>query len=117
MDSLVLTVADLRGRAINDWVQDVQLSFAYKRGPPMIVNLEAGLVVPKALFKYQLHQAIVEGSANGGVRWWCERAHFPSGDDRKHGFDISVRFMCRHGRKGYKKSKKKMLCYRNHWNF
>ena len=68
MDSgLVLTVADLRSRAIVDWEQDVQLSFAYKRGPPMIVNLEPGLVVPKALFKYQLHQAIVEGSANGGL--------------------------------------------------
>jgi hypothetical protein len=69
----------------------------------MIVKLVPDVTVPKAVFKYQLHQAIVEGSANGGVRWWCERAAFPSGDDRKHGFDISVRFMCRHGRKQYKK--------------
>jgi hypothetical protein len=73
MDSgLVLTVADLRGRAIVDWEQDVELSFAYKRSPPMIVKLVPDLVVPKAVFKYQLHQAFVEGTANGGVRWWCD---------------------------------------------
>jgi hypothetical protein len=100
---LVLTLADLRGRAIVDWEQDVELSFAYRRGPPMIVKLEPGLVVPKVLFKYQLHQALVDGSANGGVRWWCERAHFSVGDQRKAGFDVSVRFMCRHGRSQYKK--------------
>jgi hypothetical protein len=99
MDSgLIVTVADLRGRAIVDWEQDLQLSFAYRRGPPMIVNVVPDLVVPKAVFKYQLHQAIVEGSANGGVRWWCQRVA-----RGERGFDISVRFMCRHGRKQYKK--------------
>ena len=68
MDSgLIVTVADLRGRAIVDWEQHLQLSFAYRRGPPMIVNVVPDLVVPKAVFKYQLHQAIVEGSANGGL--------------------------------------------------
>jgi hypothetical protein len=104
MDSgLVLTLADLRVHAIVDWEQDVELSFAYKRGPPMIVKLVPGLVVPKVLFKYQLHQALVEGSANGGIRWWCERAHFSFGDQRKAGFDVSVRFVCRHGRSQYKK--------------
>ena len=99
MDSgLIVTVADLRDRAIVDWEQGLQLSFAYRRGPPMIVNVVPDLVVPKAVFKYQLHQAIVEGSANGGVRWWCERVA-----RGERGFDISVRFMCRHGRKQYKK--------------
>jgi hypothetical protein len=105
MDSsgLLLTVADLRGRAIVDWEQDVHLSFAYKRGPPMIVKLVPDVTVPKAVFKYQLHQALVEGTANGGVRWWCERSHFSVGQQRQAGFDISVRFMCRHGRSQYKK--------------
>jgi hypothetical protein len=104
MDSgLVLTIADLRARAIVDWEQDVHLSFAYKRGPPMIVKLAPDVLVPKAVFKYQLHQALVEGSADGGVRWWCQRVAFSSGEDRKHGFDFSVRFMCRHGRLRYKK--------------
>ena len=103
MDSLVLTVADLRGRAIVDWEQDVELSFAYKRSPPMIVKLVPDLVVPKAVFKYQLHQAFVEGTANGGVRWWCEKVAFSSAMERQTGVDTSVRFMCRHGRKDYKK--------------
>ena len=60
MDSgLVLTIADLRARAIVDWEQYVHLSFAYKRGPPMIVKLAPDVLVPKAVFKYQLHQALV----------------------------------------------------------
>ncbi len=85
--ALVLTVADLRGRVIVDWEQDVQLSFAYKRSPSMIVKLVPNLVLPKAVFKYQLHQADVEGTANGGVRWWCEKVAFSSAMERQTGFD------------------------------
>ena len=31
----VLTVADLRGRAITNWVQDVKLHVPFERSPPM----------------------------------------------------------------------------------
>ena len=104
MDSgLMLSVADLRSQAIVDWEQDVHLSFHYKRAAPMKIKVEPELVVPKAVFKYELHQALVEGTSNGGVRWWCDKVDFPSGREREHPFDISIRFMCRHGRKQYQK--------------
>ena len=105
MDSgLMLSVADLRSQAIVDWEQDVHLSFHYKRAAPMKIKVEPELVVPKAVFKYELHQALVEGTSNGGVRWWCDKVDFPSGREREHPFDISIRFMCRHGRKCYRSS-------------
>ncbi len=64
MDSgLMLSVADLRSQAIVDWEQDVHLSFQYKRAAPMKIKVEPELVVPKAVFKYELHQALVEGTS------------------------------------------------------
>ena len=104
MDSApILTVADLRGRAIVDWEQEVHLTFPYRRGAPITIQLALDVVIPKACFKYQLQQAVVEGTANGGVRWWSERVAVPHGQARQHGHDISVRFMCRHGRTQYRK--------------
>ena len=101
--SPVLTVADLRGQSNTNWRQDVELSFPFRRGPPLKVQVTPDLVMPKALFKYQLQQAVFEGTANGGVRWWCEKVSYPSGKQRQAGFDISIRFKCRHGRADYRK--------------
>jgi hypothetical protein len=104
MQSLpVLTIADLRGQSITDWEQQVTMSIPFGHGDPIKVVLAPGLVVPRTMFKYQLQQAIYEGSANGGVRWWCKRVALPSGAVRQAKFDISVRFECPHARVKYKK--------------
>ena len=78
--SPVLTVADLRAQSSTNWRQDVELSFPFRRGPPLKAQMTPGLVIPKSLFKFQLQQAVFEGTAIGGVR-----------------------FMCRHGRVKYRK--------------
>jgi hypothetical protein len=67
----VLTVADLRGRAISNWVQDVTLHVPFQRSPHMQeVQLNAQIVLPGVLFEYQLSRAVYEGTAAGGVKWW-----------------------------------------------
>jgi hypothetical protein len=98
-----LTVADLRSRAITNWVQNVMLHVPFQRGPPMEVHLNGGTVLPKVLFEYQLSKAVYQGTAAGGVRWWFKQREAPTGASRQHGFDISVRYDCRHGRRQYKK--------------
>ena len=63
MQSLpVLTIADLRGHSITDWEQEVTMSIPFGRGDPIKVLIAPGLVVPRTMFKYQLQQAIYEGS-------------------------------------------------------
>ena len=99
----VLTVADLRGRAITNWVQDVKLHVPFERSPPMEVELNEETVLLGVLFEYQLSRAVCQGSAAGGVKWWFEERRVPEGSSRVHGFDVSIRYMCRHGRKKYKK--------------
>ena len=99
----VLTIADLRQASNTNWCQDVELSFAFRRGEPLKVLLAPGLVLPKALFKFQLQQAVFEGTCNTGVRWWCQQVAFPVGTERKSSFDMSVRFCCRHARHAYRK--------------
>jgi hypothetical protein len=66
----VLTVADLRGRAITNWVQDVKLHVPFERSPPMEVELNEETVLPGVLFQYQLSRAVYQGTAAGGVKWW-----------------------------------------------
>jgi len=108
MQSLpVLTIADLRGHSITDWEQEVTMSIPFGRGDPIKVVIAPGLVVPRTMFKYQLQQAIYEGSANGGVRWWCKKVSEPCGTVRQAKFDISVRFECPHARVKYKKQSSK----------
>ena len=58
----VLTIADLRQQSNTNWCQDVELSFAFRRGEPLKVLMIPGLTLPKALFKYQLQQAVFEGT-------------------------------------------------------
>ena len=99
----VLTIADLRQASNTTWCQDVELSIAFRRGEPLKVRLEPDLVLPKALFKFQLQQAVFEGTCYTGVRWWCEKVAFPEGTERKSSFDMSVRFSCRHARHAYRK--------------
>jgi hypothetical protein len=99
----VLTIADLRQASNTTWCQDVELSIAFRRGEPLKVLLVPDLVLPKALFKFQLQQAVFEGTCNTGVRWWCEKVAFPEGTERKSSFDMSVRFSCRHARHAYRK--------------
>ena len=99
----LLTVAALRVQSVTNWVQHVQLSVPFQRGPPMEVQLTEGTLLPKALFEYQLSRAVCQGSAAGGVKWWFEERRVPEGSSRVHGFDVSIRYMCRHGRKKYKK--------------
>ena len=99
MQSLpVLTIADLRGQSITDWEQEVTMSIPFGRGNPLKVVIAPDLVLPKTIFMYQLQQAVYEGSANGGVRWWCKRVAEPSGTVRQAKFDVSVRFECPHAR-------------------
>lgn len=109
----VLTVADVRGQCITDWEQEVTLSIPFGRGPPLQTVLAPGSVVPKTIFKYQLQHAVYEGSANGGVRWWCKSVEEPCGQLRQAKFDISVRFECPHARVGYKKQETKNSRKRN----
>jgi hypothetical protein len=99
----VLTIADLRQQSNTNWCQDVELSFAFRRGEPLKVLMIPGLTLPKALFKYQLQQAVFEGTSITGVRWWCDKVFFPVGTERKASFDMSVRFICRHARHAYRK--------------
>ena len=99
----VLTVADLRAHSVMEWDQDVQLSIALPGRPPLVVALASNLVVPMPIFKYQLQQAVYEGTSNGGVKWWCKKVAFPCGTQRKHKFEISIRFECPHGRTKYGK--------------
>jgi hypothetical protein len=86
------SLPDLRGQSITDWEQEVTMSIPFGRGDPIKVVIAPGLVVPRTMFKYQLQQAIYEGSANGGVRWWCKKVAEPCGTIRQAKFDISVRF-------------------------
>jgi hypothetical protein len=90
----VLTIADLRSQSVTNWEQEVTLSIPFGRGSPLKVVLAPGLVLPKTIFKYQLQQAVYEGSAGGGVRWWCKKVNEPCGHVRQAKFDISVRFEC-----------------------
>ena len=99
----VLTVADLRGRAITNWVQDVKLHVPFERSPPMEVELNEETVLPGVLFQYQLSRAVYQGTAAGGVKWWFKDRCVPSGQARRPGFDISIRYECRHSRKQYQK--------------
>ncbi len=93
MESLpVLTVADLRAHSVMEWDQDVQLSFPLPGRPPLVLALASNLVVPVAVFKYQLQQAVYEGTCNGGVKWWCKKVAFTCGKRRKHKFDMSINF-------------------------
>jgi hypothetical protein len=69
----------------------------------MEVHLNGGTVLPVVLFEYQLSKAVYQGTAAGGVRWWFHKRDVSKGGARQHGFDISVRYDCRHGRKQYKK--------------
>ena len=62
----VLTIADLRQASNTTWCQDVELSIAFRRGEPLKVLLVPDLVLPKALFKFQLQQAVFEGTSNTG---------------------------------------------------
>ena len=104
MESLpVLTVADLRAHTVMEWDQDVQLSFSLPGRPALVVALASNLVVPMPIFKYQLQQALYEGTSNGGVKWWCKRVAFPCGEKRKPKFEMSIRFECPHGRSRYAK--------------
>ena len=104
MESLpVLTVADLRAHTVMEWDQDVQLSFALPGRPALVVALASNLVVPMPMFKYQLQQAVYEGTSNGGVKWWCKRVAFPCGAKRKPKFEMSIRFECPHARTHYVK--------------
>jgi hypothetical protein len=74
MQSLpVLTIADLRGQSITDWEQEVTMSIPFGRGDPLKVVIAPDLVFPKTIFMYQLQLAVYEGSADGGVRWWCKK--------------------------------------------
>lgn len=108
MESLpVITVADVGGERITDWEQEATLSIPFGRGPPLQSVLAPGSVIPKTIFKYQLQQAVCEGSANGGVRWWCKSVEQPCGQLRQAKFDISVRFECPHARVGCKKQETK----------
>lgn len=106
MEPAVLTVADLRGRAITNWVQDVKLHVPFQHGPPMEVPLNAQTVLPVVLFEYQLSKAVYQGTAAGGVKWWLKERVVPTGQARRHGFDISIRYECRHNRKHYRKRAK-----------
>jgi len=99
----LLTVAALRVQSVTNWVQHVQLSVPFQRGPPMEVQLTEGTTLPKALFEYQLSRAVCQGSAAGGVKWWFEARRVPQGSSRVHGFDVSIRYMCRHARADYSK--------------
>lgn len=86
-----------------DWEQEVTMSIPFGRGDPLKVVIAPDLVLPKTIFKHQLQQAVSEGSANGGVKWWCKRVSKPCGHVRQAKFDISVRFECSHARVKYKK--------------
>ena len=100
----VLTVADLRGRAITNWLQNVLLQVpSHQRGPLLEVHLNAATVLPVVLFEYQLSKAVYQGTAAGGVKWWLKHRDVPTGKARQAGFDISIRYVCRHSRKEYKK--------------
>ena len=98
----LLTVAALRVQSVTNWVQHVQLSVPFQRGPPMEVQLTEGTILPKALFEYQLSKAVYQGTAAGGVKWWLKERVVPTGQARRHGFDISIRYECRHNRKHYR---------------
>ncbi len=80
-----------------------ELSFTFRRGEPLKVLMMPGLVLPKALFKYQLQQTVFEGTSITGVRWWCDTVAFPVGTERQSSFDMSARFICRHARHAYRK--------------
>lgn len=99
----VLTITDLRQASNTTWRQDVELLIAFKRSEPVKVLLVLDLVLPKALFKFQLQQAVFEGTCNTGVRWWFDKVAFPVGAERQSSFDMSVRFICRHARHAYRK--------------
>ena len=75
----------------------------FRRGEPLKVLMAPGLVLPKALFKFQLQQAVFEGTCNTGVRWWFDKVAFPVGAERQSSVDMSVRFICRHARLSYRK--------------
>jgi hypothetical protein len=69
----VLTIADLRQASNTNWCQDVELSFAFRRGERLKVQFALGLVLPKALFKFQLQQAVFEFQIKGrSIRHVCE---------------------------------------------
>ena len=99
----VLSVADLRGNAITKWIQEVKLRILFQHGPPMEVPLIAQTVLPIAMFEYQLSKAVYQGTGAGGVKWWFKERDVPTGLARHHGFDISIRYECRHSRKQYRK--------------
>ena len=65
----VLSVADLRGKAITKWIQDVKLHVPFQHGPPMEVPLNDKTVLPIAMFEYQLSKAVYQGTGAGGVKW------------------------------------------------
>ena len=50
----LLTVAALRVQSVTNWVQHVQLSVPFQRGPPMEAQLTEGTTLPKALFEYRI---------------------------------------------------------------
>jgi hypothetical protein len=98
-----VTVADLRSRSIHNWVQDVVLRMPFQSDLPLEVPLQTGTRLPMALFPYQLSKAVYQGTAAGGVKWWFKTSMEPAGVARQHGYDISVRYDCRHSRSHYQK--------------
>ena len=109
----VLTVVDLRRRAIMNWVQDVKLEVPFGDGPPIEVALHDRSVLPVALFEYQLSKALYQGTAAGGVKWWLKERMVPVGPLRQHGFGISIRYECRHSRKSHRKREVEGSKHRN----
>jgi hypothetical protein len=99
----VVTVADLRSRSIQNWVQDVVLRMPFQSDLPLEVPLQTGTRLPMALFPYQLSKAVYQGTTAGGVKWWFKTSVEPEGVARQHGYDISVRYDCRHSRSHYRK--------------
>ena len=69
----VLSVADLRGKAITKWIQDVKLHIPFQHGPPMEVPLIAKTVLPIAMFEYQLSKAVYQGTGAGERRQYASR--------------------------------------------
>ena len=85
-----LTIADVRAVSTTEWEQAFVLSIPFGRGTPLVVALAPGISFPRAIFKYQLQQAIYEATGNGGVRWWLKKVEYPEGTVRKAKFDISL---------------------------